>query len=390
MNRRGALFILIVIAGFFVFGLSWLYRLRLSGGDVYPPYSSLRADPLGTRAFYEALENQPDVSVNRWLKPLVQLPNDSGRTLVLAGMTRESWKELANQEAQALDAAAIAGARVVIVFAAELEPEVADTPSPAEKKRDDRLAKEKEKRLLELPERLRPADWKTRWNIELRRRLFLDRELGAMRRPGAPSHLPLTVPWKSDLFLSAGEGSEWKTIYARAGYPVVMERLRGRGSLVLATDAFFLSNEAMTTSRLPQILAWTIGENRRVSFVESHLGLAEDLGIAALARRYGLTGCFLVLVLGAGLWIWKRMALFVPPTPTPNELALNYQQTAGLEALLRRAVPPKQLISTCVSEWKTHARGRDVERLEQALATAPSSNAADAYNAAVQALKKRR
>ena len=31
--------------------------LRFESGDVYPVYSSLRSDPLGTRAFYDSLED---------------------------------------------------------------------------------------------------------------------------------------------------------------------------------------------------------------------------------------------------------------------------------------------------------------------------------------------
>ena len=38
-------------------GVIRLFQLRFEAGDVYPPYSSYRADPLGTRALYQSLEN---------------------------------------------------------------------------------------------------------------------------------------------------------------------------------------------------------------------------------------------------------------------------------------------------------------------------------------------
>jgi hypothetical protein len=39
-----------------------LFELRFERGDVYPAYSSLRADPLGAMAFYESLEKIPGLS----------------------------------------------------------------------------------------------------------------------------------------------------------------------------------------------------------------------------------------------------------------------------------------------------------------------------------------
>lgn len=389
MNRRSSLIFLVLIATGFVVGLAWLFRLRLSGGDVYPTYSSLRADPLGTRAFYEALVDQPELHVTRWLKPLHLVAPDA-QTFILAGMTREAWQDLSTQDAQALDDAAIAGARVVVVFAAELEPEVPATPSKFEIAEKERSEKEKAKRISELPDRLRPADWSTRWNVTLGRRRILDRDLGAMRRTAAPTTLPLHVPWKSDLYFKVPTPDPWTAIYTRGNSPVVLERLRGKGSIVLATDAFFLSNEAMTDRRFPSLLTWLIGPNRTITFVESHLGLAEEVGIATLARRYGLAGSFFVLVFAFALWVWKRMALFVPPSPTAEQLSLTYHQTAGLEALLRRAVPPKQLLATCVAEWKAGSRQTEASRVEAAAAQLPSdASPAAAYNAIVRALKTR-
>ena len=48
------------------YGLLHLFALRFAQGDVYPPYSSLRSDPLGKKALYELgyeLDNRPD-----WLR----------------------------------------------------------------------------------------------------------------------------------------------------------------------------------------------------------------------------------------------------------------------------------------------------------------------------------
>jgi len=127
-----------------------------------------------------------------------------------------------------------------------------------------------------------------------------------------------------------------------------------------------------------------------VVFDETHLGVTADPGIAALARRYGLAGAFFVLLLLAALWIWQRMALFVPPAEEHPEVLLGYHPAAGLEALLRRSVPASELAETCVAEWRRTARPAEIARVERALAAAPEDTAAATlHNLALAALRRR-
>ena len=54
--------------------------LRFESGDVLPEYSTLRADPMGTKAFYESLENL-GLPVERNYRTMSQL-TDVDRTTV--------------------------------------------------------------------------------------------------------------------------------------------------------------------------------------------------------------------------------------------------------------------------------------------------------------------
>ena len=74
-----AVILLLVVAGFAV-GVVQLFRLRLAHGDVYPPYSSLREDPLGTKVLFASLENLAGVSARRNLRPLNQTGDPRGLT----------------------------------------------------------------------------------------------------------------------------------------------------------------------------------------------------------------------------------------------------------------------------------------------------------------------
>ena len=60
----------------------------------------------------------------------------------------------------------------------------------------------------------------------------------------ADEGLPASLPWYSTLFFKLQDNT-WRTIYARADEPVVIERSYMKGSIVLISDSFLISNEAM-------------------------------------------------------------------------------------------------------------------------------------------------
>src|SRR5438105_4014314 len=93
----GALTLALLAA--FAYGINEVLRLRVREGDVYPPYSTFRADPRGTRALYEALAVLPGYRVSRNTRALTRLTGGSDTTLILAGA--QDW--LAHtKEAEAL------------------------------------------------------------------------------------------------------------------------------------------------------------------------------------------------------------------------------------------------------------------------------------------------
>jgi hypothetical protein len=226
--------------------------------------------------------------------------------------------------------------------------------------------------------------------VDVKDRWLMERNGGAVLAAGAPAGLPANVGWQSDMYFARDEAAGWQAIYRRGGEPVLVERRYGLGSIVLAGDAYFLSNEALQRDRSSALLAWVIGPHARVLFDETHLGVTVDPTIAALARRYGLAGAFFTLLLLALLFVWRRMALFVPPAAASDEVTLTYHPAAGLEALLRRAVPPGELAATCLAEWQPSARASDRARVDAAQAAlAKNSPVTARYNAAVQALRRK-
>jgi hypothetical protein len=420
MKARLPVLVLAAVLVALVFGLTVLFRLRLSQGDIFPEYSSLRADPLGLRALHDSLGQMPGLQVERRFQPLRTLAPAPPRTIVIAGLRGRAWSRITREQFDAIDAAIKSGSRLVIAFRAkQVDSEEADEEDDFAFEPAKRSAKKKEtagknapaKKTAEKPGekkdrpvvREEPDDAETRapmqfvdlaprWGVAVKERPLMDRggKVATRSNDSGFAALPAQIAWRSDVYFKAEPDAGWRDLYRRAGESVLVERGYGHGSIVLASDAYFLSNEALQRDRAPALLAWVIGPNARVVFDEAHLGVVAEPGVAALARRYGLAGAFFTLVLLAALFVWRRMALFVPPTPVAHDVALQYHPAAGLEALLRRAVPADKVVEACAAEWMPAARESDRRRAQAALATGARASVVDRYNAVVRALKKRK
>jgi len=161
---------------------------------------------------------------------------------------------------------------------------------------------------------------------------------------------------------------------------VLIERRFGKGSVVMASDSYFFSNEAMEKDRHADLLAWLIGNNHTIVFDEAHLGVLETSGVAALMRKYRLHGLAAGLLLLAGLFIWKNASSLVPPHAERERQ--NYvagkDSAAGFVNLLRRSIAPRELLPVCFAEWKktvAPAGKLSAARLQQAEAAFHAENA---------------
>ena len=108
------------------------------------------------------------------------------------------------------------------------------------------------------------------------------------------------LPWHSPGVLT-DLASHWRTVYRVETNAVIVERRLGSGSIVLATDSYFVSNEALRNDRSTPLLTWLIGPLHHVVFNETHLGVTEQPGFATLARRYRLRLFFSLLAVVAVL-----------------------------------------------------------------------------------------
>lgn len=390
-NRLSRLLLALLVAGFFS-GITWLYLERFDSGDVYSPYSTLRADPLGAKAFFEALSEMPDLRVQRNLGPLGQVAPNRAATLFLLGVSIDDPDVMPMEFARDLDRILGSGGRVVVAFAPtgrDVRGDVAASRAmmrrmderfgrgePQDEQKDDGeesgdSGKKQEENDENDEERSRrpfseiygrigsTVKVEERWGVRLEFEALTvaddARYLPETARLVTNAELPSTIPVHSSLYFDT-KAPDWEVVYTRKRMPVMIERRFDEGSLVLVSDPYLLSNEALRVERHAELLAWLVGRNREVVFDETHLGVRENPGIAALIRKYNLHGAVFTLLVLAALYIWKNAQPLVPPYPDdlPVDAGRYYgkDSASGFANLMRRSVPPRELVRTCVNEWQ--------------------------------------
>ena len=388
-NPKATLVFLILIVTVFIYGLVQLLSLRFESGDAYPAYSSLRSDPLGTRALFDGLDKLAPSTVRRNYLPLSQLNYKEPTTLLYLGSDHHSSKFLTKEFSAAVDRITAAGGRLVMSFrpvhrmyrkkASDGQPEACreeiNRPTDSESKREsdqfptqetgaDGTASQKQQgqQLDDQPDDCLMHDcqmiaidehWGVSFNFD---RTQQKQSYAVVESDPESNSLPHEVTWHTELIFEKLD-SLWKVLYSRDGHPVIIERPFGSGTILLVADSYLFSNEALRKERHPALLARFIGSNSQIVFDEGHFGIYKIPGIAGLIRTHGLHGFFCGLALIFVLFVWKNSSHFVPPLndirdETEAEGNQGRDVFQGLVSLLRRNISTKDILKVGMDEWK--------------------------------------
>ncbi len=373
-NARKSLVLFLVLIIPFGYGVLNLFRLRFHMGDVYPPYSSLRSDPLGTKALYEGLEELKGLTAIRNYRFLSRLETAEPVTLLVLGAA-EFDPSFSHQTAtRNLENIAASGGRLVIAFHPEEGVFRFEAKENAPQQKKDQ--QNKRRHAENDKPRTRPESIADRWGVESK----VAGETGNQEAvsTGAEAAFPdlPAISWHTRRYFKNLDDA-WKTIYLHGKHPVIIERKWGKGTIVLCADAYLFSNEALLKERHTELLSWFIGTNRRILFDESHLGIEKSIGIADLARQYRLHAVAAACALIAVLFIWKNTFPFSPVENKPDSMAGNHIAFSrgyreGMASLLRRNLPPQSLLTACLSEWEAsfHTGRRSSSGLDEKLKSA--------------------
>jgi len=313
---------LTLLAAGFTAGVLYLFGIEFATGDVYPEYSSLRADPVGTGLLYDSLVLIPGITAGRNYLPLESL-REEGATVLMLGLDAESFTDDA-QAIESIERFARRGNRVVAAMAAKSELKAG-------------LGEELARR------------WHVRPAIDLERQ-----------------HVHK---------LYFAQAAEWNVLERIGPKLLAIERDFGKGSIVLFAESDDFANDSTIAADRLETVSAALGAYPRIVFDERHLGIAESGSVVGLARRFRLTGMALGLALVAALFIWKNASAFPPPPAAPDAVRLSGRTAhAGLLTLLERHIPPADLAAACWQEWLVaNRRAAPPERLEQAARIAAES-----------------
>ena len=378
----------ILLMGIFALGLIRLFQIRFETGDVYPRYSSLRKDPLGTCALFKGISDISDNPVFRNYKQLDKIPMSSDTTLFILGLPKyeqpligKNWEGLLNRLFKD-------GGRLVISFSSfgyepeenaekedkkKKQPEKSDADETSsesgdgsEEKKEDMASEEDE-------------DEKDKWSgirelgiAYVPFHKYPSEEEIAIRATDAPDGFPKQIFWRLGGYFTLNDPS-WQQMYTQNETPVVVSREWGKGSLVMLADSYLFSNEGLSKHRAPFLLAWTVGPSNKIIFDEFHHGLLETIGTVDLIKKYRLQGVVLSLFFVVGLLIWRQMAL-MPVASNGSDTPIFFSSEDGADssegwvALVERHIPTTELLNVSYDAWLASEASKRMpkDRLEAA------------------------
>jgi hypothetical protein len=399
MSRRDRLLFALAALGAIVFVclLVRILLLRYERGDVFPAYSTLRADPLGTRVFYEALQATPGYEVNRGFTTLHREMENAPKSLFYLGMDNEELATFTPDEIKALDQFVRQGGRVVISFTPEspaelekgktgahsgassgqepapgTEPQTQQEKYEREQIKRDAEARKNEKDAPPEKDNLEPPEYHrsiaAQWGFGTERQKEKnagksgDDDDDAQEKPeifaqrAFPGATEMEVAWKSALYFVRLE-TEWEVLYRVRNKPVIVRRHLGQGDILLASDSYFLSNEALRDDRCARLLGLMAGPPGPLLFDETHLGTQDQEGVVHLAEKFHLQGFVLGMLVVTALCLWRNSVPLVPPAPAEATALLGgavsgKDSRSGLVNLLHRNIPASELLGVCLATWK--------------------------------------
>lgn len=305
MKRMTAIWGVLCISIGFVWGLYKLCNLRFEQGDIYPAYSSLRSDPLGTKGLYEALSCLPELQVTRNFLPIDQAQIAKPYTWFMIGMSTSLDSDYLH--------AIRTGTRMVIAF----------------------------------------NYIKQNTAFELGLSIETIKDLPETYANKRPSDLPLPdqFPWRDTTFIRPTH-KDWQVIYSVQDKPVILERRMGQGSIVVLANSFLLSNEALVNQRQTALISWLCAQNVNLVFDETIHNIQASQGVMTLAKTYHLKGLAMGLLVLVGLFIWSRTPILTAPAHSHAKIIQTHAMDSGLTSLLTYHLSPKKWLSICFQEWR--------------------------------------
>ena len=355
-----AIWAIITLLALFSYGAWQVMVAPLSTGSAYPDYSSLRSDPLGSKALFDSLARLADVTVTRGFKD--PAPPNRETTLLFLGLAADEIEAWPTSELKQYEGLLKNGGRLVLAF------------EPAQKPDEPQAAKGQPRATKAEP---RIPAIERQWNLKA--------------QFASPSEEEDKNAEKDErqtaLYFAAGP--EWSVLLSNENGSTIVERPLAGGTIVFVANGFIFSNQSLSEEAETDLIADVLGNPGSIVFDETHLGVAESGSVAVLGRKYHLEPALAALLIAAILFVWRGSSNFLPVQQNEAADVLEGRDShTGLAALLRRSVPPAKLIDACLNEWRRTARAGADAKLVVAL-TGSTTDPVETYRKASRALKEK-
>jgi hypothetical protein len=335
LNWRGPLLAAAIFAAVFAILLLMAHQNQSNASDMG---SSLRQDPYGTsllfdsyqRAGYQLERSQDEDSLSN--------QNASLTTAFFIGGSPDDGWQVVNGKLQSagkfrgrLEKFLARGGRVVLV-------------APRWELKSESQGWEVENQWRRAPHPSGPT--------------WIAPDLHAMPAGSEAMYLVADAPWlKTD--------ANWTALYAgpadtgdktdSAAQVYMAMRRAGPGELVVASQEWFLLNEAIKTHPNPVLLDFLAGGRPVIWVDETSHGLYQQQGVLWLVQRYRLQAALLLFwaALLALLWNMSGDLVRHPPRDWTAEIARN-SEAAGVagKRLLQRSIATEQVVAECWEQFR--------------------------------------
>lgn len=361
-TRMQFVLVALAAAAILVAGVAGLMRVRIARGDVYPAWSSLRADPLGTRVLFESLSEALGCPVRRSFAPLADIDGADTCVHIAVGMFPLILSYAPADQADAIDSIVRAGGDLVI----GLEPHVglfsaaqvwAQDSTDEDSAADSTAGASDEdapRRIVSLLERWGVEPVVSCVSVHADSQVYAQADSAFAEEHQGLSHY---MPWDGRLGLRLVD-TAWHAAYRVESCCVVAWRAVGAGRIVLLADSYLLSNQALAFEREAGLLSWLVGSPCAVVFHETHLGVAHRRGIAWLVGKHGLWGVVAGVALVFLLGVWRTAVPFAPSMHDEDEKrrsASSTDATGQLAQQFERLLARERVLRTCTEEWRRAA-----------------------------------
>jgi hypothetical protein len=311
---------------------------------------------------FESLKELPGVTTERWLEPLGEM--DGSDTVVFYLGAKQHL--LTGNIGDTLRGYLTSGGHAVVAFSpktslrdelerrgdAEVkEPEIEEEKAGNVKKEESRSDSAPHSAL---------SEWRglaKNWGVRTERFSYAKINDSVSQTHAQPESLMTEfapLRWRSPRYFK-DLSAEWTVLYRYQNCPVIIRRDWGAGSLVLMTDSYCFSNEALVVERNTRFLIYLLAGAKHVIFDEFHLGVASKEGLMMLIKRYRLQWVLYTLLLLAVLFVWKNSYGFIPEYSEPSasdERCAVVGSMQGFANLLKRHILRNRLQEIMVDEWK--------------------------------------